>query len=93
MVIGSIVAVICVYPIAPLRVFGNFYVQVFRNIPSTELLILIVCTLPYLDVVFSYEPCALMAMFLIPSAYCPEHLMSGMNTIRPGSVHGRRADH
>ena len=51
-VIGIVITVIRVCPIAPLRGFGNFYVQIFRNIPGAALLILLVYALPYLNVVF-----------------------------------------
>ena len=90
-VIGIVITVIRVCPIAPLRGFGNFYVQIFRNIPGAALLILLVYALPYLNVVFPYETCVLIATILIPSAFCSEHLMSGMNTIQPGQIEAARA--
>ena len=90
-VIGIVITVLRVCPISPLRVFGNFYVQVFRNIPGAALLILLVYALPYLNIVFPYEICVLIATVLIPSAFCSEHLMSGMNTIHPGQIEAARA--
>ena len=90
-VIGIVITVIRVCPIAPLRTFGHFYVQVFRNIPGAALLILLVYALPYLNIIFPYETCVLIATVLIPSAFCSEHLMSGMNTIHPGQIEAARA--
>ena len=89
--IGIVITVIRVCPIAPLRLFGHFYVQVFRNIPGAALLILLVYALPYLNIMFPYETCVLIATVLIPSAFCSEHLMSGMNTIHPGQIEAARA--
>ena len=89
--IGIIVTVLRVCPIAPLRHFGHFYVQLFRNIPGAALLILLVYALPYLNITFPYETCVLIATVLIPSAFCSEHLMSGMNTIPPGQIEAARA--
>ena len=89
--LGMAVTVLRVCPIGPLRLFGDFYVQIFRNIPGAALLILLVYALPYLRVIFSYELCVLIATTLIPSACCSENLMSGMNTIAPGQIEAARA--
>ena len=89
--IGIVVTVLRVCPIRPLRLFGDFYVQVFRNIPGAALLILLVYALPYLQAVLPYDVCVITATILIPSAFCSEHLMSGMNTIAPGQIEAARA--
>ena len=82
--IGILITVIRVCPIRPLQLFGDFYVQIFRNIPGAALLILLVYALPYLNIILSYYTCVLIATSLIPSAFCSEYLMAGMNTIAPG---------
>ncbi len=89
--IGVIMTVLRVCPMKPLRVFGDFFVQVFRNIPGAAMLIILVYALPRLRVLLSYEMCVIVASVLIPSAFCSEHLMSGMNTIRPGEIEAARA--
>ncbi|MBQ6937698.1 MAG: ABC transporter permease subunit [Clostridia bacterium] len=89
--IGVVITVLRVCPVKPLRVFGDFFVQVFRNIPGAALLILLVYALPRLRVLLSYEMCVIVASVLIPSAFCSEHLMSGMNTISPGEIEAARA--
>lgn len=89
--IGILITVMRVSPIKPLRIFTDFYVQIFRNIPGAALLILLVYALPYLKVVFPYDVCVLIATTLIPSAFCSEHLMSGINTIAPGQIEAARA--
>ncbi|MBR0407416.1 MAG: ABC transporter permease subunit [Clostridia bacterium] len=91
MAIGLIITVIRVCPIKPLRYLGDFYVQIFRNIPGAAMLILLVYALPYLKLNFPYETCVLIATIMIPSAFCSEHLMSGMNTIAPGQIEAARA--
>ncbi|MDO5300053.1 MAG: ABC transporter permease subunit [Clostridia bacterium] len=90
-VIGMAVTVARVSPIRPLRAAADFYVQIFRNIPGAALLILLVYALPYLKVVLSYYACVLIATMLIPSAFCSEYLMSGMNTIDMGQIEAARA--
>ncbi len=89
--IGTVMTVFRVCPIKPLRVFGDFYVQIFRNIPGAALLILLVYALPYLQITLPYDVCVITATVLIPSAFCSEHLMSGMNTISPGQIEASRS--
>ena len=90
-VIGILITVMRVSPVKPLRAFGDFYVQIFRNIPGAALLILLVYALPYLKIVLAYDICVLIATTLIPSAFCSEHLMSGINTISVGQIEAARA--
>ena len=90
-VIGVAVTVMRVSPIKPLRALGEFYVQIFRNIPGAALLILLVYALPYLKIILSYFNCVLAAASLIPAAFCSEYLMSGMNTIDPGQIEAARS--
>ena len=71
-VIGILITVMRVSPIRPLRVVGDLYVQIFRNIPGVCLLIILVYALPYLNVVLSYFNCVLIAAALIPAAFCSE---------------------
>ena len=90
-IVGIVITVMRISPIKPLRIAADFYVQVFRNIPGAALLILLVYALPYLNVVLSYYTCVLMAITLIPSAFCSEYLMAGMNTISPGQIEAARS--
>lgn len=90
-VIGVAITVMRVCPIKPLRMAGDFYVQIFRNIPGAALLILLVYALPYLNLVWSYYVCVLIATSLLPSAFCSEYLMAGMNTIDIGQIEAARS--
>ena len=90
-VIGVAVTVMRIAPVKPLRMAAELYVQVFRNIPGAALLIFLVYALPYLDIVLSYYVCVLTAITLIPSAFCSEYLMAGMNTIDPGQIEAARS--
>ena len=89
--LGIVITVMRVSPIKPLRLFGDFYVQIFRNIPGAALLILLVYALPYLGILLSYFTAVLMATTLIPAAFCSEYLMAGMNTIQPGQIEAARS--
>ena len=91
LLIGIVITVLRVSPVLPLRMAADFYVQIFRNIPGAALLILLVYALPYLNVVLSYYMCVLIATTLIPSAFCSEYLIAGMNTIGPGQIEAARS--
>ena len=90
-IVGIVITVMRISPIKPLRIAADFYVQVFRNIPGAALLIVLVYALPYLNIVLSYYMCVLIAITLIPSAFCSEYLMAGMNTISPGQIEAARS--
>lgn len=90
-IIGTVITVMRICPVRPLRLAGDFYVQIFRNIPGAALLIILVYALPYLNLVWSYEVCVLTATSLIPSAFCSEYLIAGMNTIAPGQIEAARS--
>lgn len=90
-VIGIVITVMRVCPIKPLRLVSDFYVQVFRNVPGAALLIVLVYALPYLNMVWSYYACVLIATTLLPSAFCSEYLMAGMNTIDVGQIEAARS--
>lgn len=89
--IGIVVTVMRICPIKPLQIVGDLYVQIFRNIPGAALLIILVYALPYLHLVWSYYRCVLIAASLLPSAFCSEYLMAGMNTIDAGQIEAARA--
>ena len=76
LLIGVAVTVMRTCPVRPLRMLGDFYVQVFRNIPGAAL---------------PYGNCVVIATTLIPSAFCSEYLMSGINTIGIGQIEAARS--
>lgn len=86
MVLAVAVTVMRVSPLKPLRVFGDLYVQVFRNIPGIALLIIVVYALPPLKVVLPYRTCVIVATVLLGSAFGSENFMSGINTVGVGQV-------
>ncbi len=90
-VIGILITVMRISPVGPLRAAGEIFVQIFRNISGAALLILLVYALPYLNLLFSYYTCVIIATSLIPAAFCSEYLMSGINTIDAGQIEAARA--
>ena len=90
-VLGVLITVLRICPLRPLRLVGELYVQIFRNIPGAALLILLVYALPYLNLLLSYFTCVYLAASLLPAAFCAEYLMAGMNTIGAGQIEAARS--
>ena len=91
MVLAVLITVMRVSPFRPLRMVGDLYVQVFRNIPGVALLIIIVYALPNLRVVLDYRTCVVATTVLMGSAFGSENFMSGINTIGMGQIEAARS--
>lgn len=91
MVLAVLITVMRVSPFRPLRMVGDLYVQVFRNIPGVALLIIIVYALPSLRVVLDYRTCVVATTVLMGSAFGSENFMSGINTIGVGQIEAARS--
>lgn len=91
MALAVLVTVMRVSPFRPLRVVGDLYVQVFRNIPGVALLMVVAYALPYLGVVLEWRTCAIVTTILLGSAFGSENFMSGINTIGVGQIEAARS--
>lgn len=91
MALAVLITVMRVSPFRPLRMVGDLYVQVFRNIPGVALLIIIVYALPNLRVVLDYRTCVVVTTVLMGSAFGSENFMSGINTIGVGQIEAARS--
>lgn len=91
MALAVLITVMRVSPFRPLRMVGDLYVQVFRNIPGVALLIIIVYALPNLRVVLDYRTCVVATTVLMGSAFGSENFMSGINTIGVGQIEAARS--
>jgi len=86
LLLGIVLTVLRILPIRPLKLAVGGYIEIFRNIPTVALLIVIVFALPYLNVVIDYEPSVILALVLVCSAFAADNLRSGINTIDGGQV-------
>ena len=91
MVLSVAITVMRVSPLKSLRLAGDFYVQVFRNIPGVALLVIVVYALPNLRVVLDYTTCVIVTTVLMASAFGSENFMSGINTIGVGQIEAARS--
>ena len=91
MVFSVLLTVLRVCPFKPLRLFGDFYVQVFRNIPGAVLVLIVVYALPHLKLLLDYEPSVILATVLLGTAFGSENFMTGINTIGVGQIEAARS--
>ncbi|MDM8300615.1 amino acid ABC transporter permease [Collinsella tanakaei] len=91
MVLSVLITVMRISPLKPLRIVGDLYVQIFRNIPGIALLVIIVYALPNLRLVLDYTVCVIVATILMGSAFGSENFMSGINTIGVGQIEAARS--
>ncbi len=91
MLMAVAITVLRVSPFKPLRLVGDLYVQIFRNIPGVSLLVIIVYALPNLNLVLPYRTCVIVTVILVASAFGSENFMSGINTIGVGQIEAARS--
>jgi glutamate transport system permease protein len=91
MVIGTLVAVMRISPVAPLRAVGLVYVEFFRNIPLLCLLFLVVFGLPDIGVLFNLYNSAVIAMAMFSGAFVCESIRTGINTVQVGQAEAARS--
>lgn len=91
LLLGVLVTVMRVSPLKPLRFVGDFYVQVFRNIPTVSLLVIFVYALPYLGLLLDYRTCLVACVILVVSSFASENFMSGINAIGVGQIEAARS--
>jgi His/Glu/Gln/Arg/opine family amino acid ABC transporter permease subunit len=84
--LGMLVTVLRLLPLAPLRTALTAYVEIFRNIPGVALLIFIVFALPDLELVIDYEPSVILTLALVCSAFTADYLRAGINTVASGQI-------
>ena len=91
MILAVAITVMRVSPFKPLRLLGDVYVQIFRNIPGVSLLIIVVYALPNLNLILDYYTCVIVTVILVASAFGSENFMTGINTIGVGQIEAARS--
>ncbi len=91
MILGTVIAVMRISPIAPLRAVGLVYVEFFRNIPLLCLLFLVVFGLPDIGILFNLYNSAVIAMAMFSGAFVCESIRTGINTVQVGQAEAARS--
>jgi len=91
LLLGTALAVFRVSPVAPLRVFGTIYVELFRNIPLLSLLVLFIFGLPDVGLTAPLFWSAIACLALTSAAYICEAVRGGINAVSVGQAEAARA--
>lgn len=91
MVLGTLVGVARVSPVAILRRAGDTYVTLFRNTPLLVLIILTYFGLPELGIFFGFFTMVTMAMGIYTASFVAECIRSGVNAIGVGQAEAARS--
>ncbi|MGB3413255.1 MAG: amino acid ABC transporter permease [Microbacteriaceae bacterium] len=90
-VLGTIIAAFRISPIAPLRVVGLIFVEIFRNVPLMSLIILVVYALPEIEILLGYNESIILAMTLVGASFICEALRTGVNGVDRGQIEAARS--
>jgi glutamate transport system permease protein len=88
---GTVLAVMRVGPIPPLRWAGAVYVTLLRNTPLTLVFVFSTFGLPRLDIRLSFFAFAVVALTAYTSAFVCEAVRSGINSVSAGQAEASRA--
>jgi glutamate transport system permease protein len=91
LVLGTLLAVMRVGPIPPLRWLGTTYVTIVRNTPLTLVFIFSTFGLPRMEIRLSFVAFAIVALTVYTTAFVCEGVRSGINSVDPGEVEAARS--
>lgn len=91
LVLGTVLAIMRVGPIPPLRWAGSAYVTIVRNTPLTLLFIFTTFGLPRMEVRLAFVSFAIVALTVYHAAFVCEAVRSGINSVAAGEIEAARA--
>jgi glutamate transport system permease protein len=91
LLLGTLLAIMRVGPIPPLRWLGTFYVTIVRNTPLTLVFIFSTFGLPRMEIRLSFVAFAIVALTTYTTAFVCEAVRSGINAVDPGEVEAARS--
>ncbi len=91
LLLGTLVAIFRVSPVAPLRALGTAWVTVVRNCPLTVVLFFFAFGLPEIGINADFYWFGLAALIVYTSAFVCEALRSGINAVPAGQAEAARA--
>lgn len=91
LILGTMIAVCRVSPTPPLRLFGAWWVNTFRNTPLTLVAFFAAFGLPVLGIKMDYFWFMALALWVYTSAFVCEAIRAGINAVQPGQAEAARA--
>jgi glutamate transport system permease protein len=89
--LGTTLTIMRVSPVAPLRVFGTVYVEVFRNLPLLAFLVLFVFGLPDAGISYPLITSEAICLAMYFAAFVCEAVRAGINAVPVGQAEAARA--
>jgi glutamate transport system permease protein len=90
-VLGSIIGSLRIGPVPSLRLFATTYIEVFRSLPITVILVFLYFAMPEVGVTLSGFGAAATGLSLYYGAYIAEAIRSGVNAVPAGHIDAARA--
>lgn len=90
-VLGIVLTVMAVGPLAPLRWFAATYIEIMRMTPLLALLLLFVFGLPKLGFMYSLTASSVLVLGFYTAAWVAEVLRAGVNAVPAGQVEAARS--
>lgn len=90
-ILGAIIAVMRITPIAPLRWFGAVYTEFFRNIPLVIIAFFFYIGTPVLGIKFSGITAGTIALSIYTSSFIAEAIRSGILSVPKGQMEAARS--
>ncbi|MCJ7840332.1 amino acid ABC transporter permease [Lederbergia sp. NSJ-179] len=90
-ILGTIIAVMRITPIAPLRWVGTAYVEFFRNIPLVVIAFFFFIGTPAIGIRFSGITAGTIALSIYTSSFIAEAIRSGILSIPKGQTEAARS--
>ncbi len=91
LLLGTLIAIFRVSPVAPLRALGTAWVTVVRTCPLTVVLFFFAFGLPEVGINADFYWFGLAALIVYTSAFVCEALRSGINSVPAGQAEAARA--
>ncbi|GEO78936.1 glutamine transport system permease protein [Companilactobacillus mindensis DSM 14500] len=91
LIIGSLFAILEVVPNKALRIIGNVYVEIFRNIPLLVITMFFYLVIPLYIVKINGFTAGTIGLTIYTSAFIAETVRAGINSVDPGQMEAARS--
>ncbi|KRO00040.1 amino acid ABC transporter permease [Companilactobacillus kimchiensis] len=91
LIIGSLFAILEVVPNKALRIIGNVYVEIFRNIPLLVITMFFYLVIPLYIVKINGFAAGTVGLTIYTSAFIAETVRAGINSVDPGQMEAARS--
>lgn len=88
---GTLLGVLRVSPLLPLRALAEGYIEFFRNIPLLIVMFFVFSALPFAGIRLDFVPSAIAALTAYTAAYVAEVVRAGLEAISAGQIEAGRS--